>query len=247
VTEASAGDGTQPFNTYRQDMWALELQTTAGGLPSPAPAAQGSGWFQVSPTDPDILQSWPEGRYGPSWTGYTVDALLFGGLATNDGSPAWPTCMQGLSPASPAPSQCIFYQDVWSFMPGTTDWFTAVTNGSPNLYGANAWVRLGASGANGGPMPAGRAEHIAAHHGDLLFIYGGFTALGPVTAADALWTYSIASQTWSNIPSSTVAPPTGPGTFATGTFIARHLYVWVEQEGQYGGQLWRWAPNTTCL
>jgi hypothetical protein len=237
-------DSTGAFNTYRRDMWALELQTAT----SPTGA---TGWTQV---DPSVVPNgvfdggWPEGRVGPSWTGYTVGALLFGGVATTDGSPVWPACMQGLSPSTPAPSQCLFHQHVWAFLPGSADWFPPTSA----KYTSAAWARLPAIGANGGPVPAGRTEHVAGSLGDQLFIYGGFTANGPVTAADALWTYNIVSKTWSNLAApGGNAPPTGPNLWSSGTFMARHLYVWQEQyndDGSSGGgQLWRYAPDVMAL
>jgi hypothetical protein len=158
--------------------------------------------------------------------------------------------MQGLSPSNPAPSQCFFHHHVWAFLPGVNDWFTVLNPSTrppnvPSPYGQNAWVRMADVGANGGPVPAGRTEHVAGNLGDQLYIYGGFTATGPVTPQDALWTYNIVSQTWSNIytPGGNV-PPTGQGIFQSGTFVARHLYVW--QENYFGsteGQLWRFQPN----
>ena len=47
------------------------------------------------------------------------------------------------------------------------------------------------------------------------------------------------------------APPVGPNLWASGTFIARHLYVWAEQYNEDGssggGQLWRYAPDVQAL
>jgi len=252
------GITTQAPQTFRQDLWALELTQVINNALGPTSLVP--GWNLVSNTDPNtgVTAGFPDGRIGPSWTGYTIGALLFGGLATTDGSAPYPKCFK-VSPSAPAPPECLFHHHVWAFLPGTTDWFVPV-NGIAQKYDGNAWARLNDVGANGGPVPAGRTEHCAGNQGDQLYIYGGQTATGLVTPSDALWTYNLASQTWVNIPNQNPSPSIGYGgggtfaVFATGTFIAHHFYAYVETyDGApdfnhwVSGQLWRWAPNNAAL
>jgi hypothetical protein len=228
-------DGSTP--QFRTDMYAFELTSTLNN-------AANSGWMTVSPPNPSNgpLPNWPNGRVSPSWTGFTVGAFLFGGISTTDGSPPWPACFQGLSPSNPAPSNCVFDNNMWGFFPSSVDWTTGAA------YGASSWTLFNAAGAYGGPIPAGRHNHIAGSLGDQLFVYGGITATGPVQASDALWTYNLVSQTWAPIRNSPAQPPAGDGYWPTGTFVARHFYVWNENFGpgfngpSLGGQLWRWSP-----
>ena len=242
-------DGSAPV--FRSDLYALQLTAALTNAQTPLP-----GWNLVSSTPQTgptagITPGFPPGRVGPSWTSYTVGALLFGGVGTNDGSAPWPACFQNLSPATPAPAQCVFHHHVWAFLPGTTDWFVPGSDGTAQKYDPTAWLMLPDRGANGGAVPAGRTEHCAGHLGDQLYIYGGFTATGPVAAADALWTYNIVSGSWANIAVGGVAPSTGRGTYFTGTFIARHFYIYAENYnsagGYGGGQLWRFSPNTAAV
>jgi hypothetical protein len=274
------GITTQAPQTFRQDLLALELtQLLNPGMNSAAPP----GWNTVSNTDPTtgITPGFPPGRIGPSWTGYTVGALMFGGVATRDGSAPYPKCFVNLSPSNPAPPECFFHHHVWAcaclarararaphswarpqppppplspplppVLPGSTDWFVPV-NGQVQKYDSTAWIMLNEAGANNGPVPAGRTEHCAGNLGDQLYIYGGYTATGPVTPADALWTYNLASQTWVNLPAQNPAPSIGyRGSAVTGTFIAHHFYAYVENydvNNGIGGQLWRWSPNNAAL
>ncbi len=141
---------------------------------------------------------------------------------------------------------------MWAFLPGTTDWFVPGNDNTAQKYGSAAWVMLNDAGANNGPTPVGRTEHCAGNLGDQLYIYGGQTAMGPVSPADALWTYNLASQTWVNIPNANPSPQIGfPGSFVTGTFIGHHFYVYVENYDNknmwVSGQLWRWGPNNAAL
>ena len=234
--------------TFRTDLWAMQLTATLNSVTVPLP-----GWNLVSSTDPStgLTPGFPPGRIGPSWTGYTIGAMLYGGVATRDGSAPYPKCFVGLSPSTPAPPECFFHHHVWVFLPGATDWWVPDASSNAQKYGTESWIMLNDVGANGGPVPAGRTEHCAGNLGDQLYIYGGFTATGPVSASDALWTYNIISQTWSNLPAGNPSPTVGSANIvATGTFIARHLYIYLEtytdatQSTRLGGQLWRWAPNT---
>jgi hypothetical protein len=232
---------------YRNDLYALALTTTLNpAMPGATPLA---GWNLVSPPPnaQGLVAGYPEGRVGPSWTESSIGALLYGGVATSDGSPPWPACMDDLSPGSPAPPQCTFRSGVYLFCPGYTDWWEPSPI-SAQPYPAAAWTLLsGTSGA----APAGRAEHIAGSSGDVLYIYGGFTAQGPVSAADALWAFDAVARTWSNPAPRAPAPPVGRGVYATGAFLARHLYVFVETYDDAGkmaapGALWRYAPPTAA-
>lgn len=230
--------GTQQM--WYNDMYAADLTSLITGQPS-----QMAGWNLVSPAPgPNgLVAGFPDPRMGATWTGYTVGAILFGGLGTTDGSTAiWPACFYG-TPTAPAPSNCFFHSHVWAFLPGSVDWSVpAAGSTTATPYTAASWVRLNNQGFNGGPVPSGRAEHVAGSLGDNLYIFGGFNAQGPVQPSDSLWVYHLITQSWSQIQFSQPAPPMGQ---YTGAFIANHFYMYVEQPNlpAGSGQLWRWAPT----
>lgn len=209
------------------DMYALDLNTALAGQPA--------SWVQVSPAAVNgVVPGYPAPRIGYSIVSYQIGAVLFGGLSnTAPGSSPF-DCFR--TPAAPT---CFFHTHVHVFLPGLGN--PKAANGMP----AGAWLDLSPTGANGGPMPTGRVEHVAGAMGDQMYVYGGMTATGPSTE---LWTFNLVSQTWALCSQGSPAPP-APGLgfgWAAGAVIGRHLYIYSQEwQSTTPGQLWRWAPSAS--
>ena len=209
------------------DLWALDLNAALAGQPA--------SWLQVSPPAVGgVVPGYPSPRVGYSIVSYQVGAVLFGGLSNSapGGSPF--DCIR--TPTAPT---CFFHSHVHVFLPGLGNAKAA------NQMPAGAWLELSPSGANGGPMPTGRVEHVAGAMGDQMYVYGGMTATGPSTE---LWTFNLVTQTWALCSQGSPMPPT-PGRgfgWSAGYVIGRHLYVYAQDwQSTAPGQLWRWAPSAS--
>jgi hypothetical protein len=209
------------------DLLALDMSSAITGQPQT--------WTTVSPAAAagGAVAGYPPPRFGYSWTSYQVGAILYGGLSIDTPGASPFVCFR--APTTPG---CHFHTHVWAFLPGLGN--AKVAGGVP----AGAWVMLNTAGANGGPTPAGRVEHVAGAMGDQMYIYGGLTAAGPSTE---LWTYNLVSQTWAPISASSPSPQSGFfAGWSSGAVIGRHLYIYqTDFRSSEPGQLWRWAPSAS--
>ena len=236
--------------TQNNDLFALDLNAAiqgtpqawlavsppavAGLVPNYPPPRVGYSWTGYQVCAPPLESSMPQRLHGGARTApraavfhlfplplrllplLQVGAILYGGLSIDGvpgGSPF--TCFR-----TPTAAGCHFHTHVWAFLPSLGNGKAA--GGMP----AAAWVMLTSDvGANGGPVPLGRFEHVAGSMGDQLYVYGGITVNGP---SSELWTYNLVSQTWAQILSTNPWPSApSPGGFgwSTGAVIGRHLYV----------------------
>ena len=157
-------------NIQYNDLWSVDMSAAITG--------QSQAWFAASPPTAAgaAVVGYPPPRLGFSWTTYQVGSIVYGGLSTDTPGTSPIDCFR-----APTTAGCHFHSHVWAFLPGLGD--VKSTGGMP----AGAWVMLNSAGANGGPTPAGRVEHVAGAMGDQMYVYGGLTATGPSSVRGAAW------------------------------------------------------------
>ena len=223
-------NGALAAGTPHNDVWALDLtQALAAGAPT-------QQWAQVAA---DNVPGLPSARVGFTLLAFNVGAMLFGGVALLPGAPAGSNPYNCFGAAFIALGFCDFHSHVHAFLPHNR---APVAN---SVTGAQ-WLQLGGDGANGGPAPTGRFEHAAGAFGDQMFVFGGITALGPVSE---LWAYNLHSQTWGRVAPSSPWP--SAGFYGTGAWLGRSFWILAAPGGgrpppgqaPQPNQLWRWSPG----
>ena len=148
------------------DLWGLDFQSLMQNIPGAA------GWVQISPDS--TAAGFPTPRVGFSFTGFTIVAVLFGGVSLLPTAPAGSTpymCFQQAFRVN-----CEFHQHVHGLLPH---------NRLPTAGGitGTSWIDFANAGAYGGPVPTGRFEHAAGYVGDQLFVRIGRSSRERVASA----------------------------------------------------------------
>ena len=192
-----------PNTNWPADLWGMDITSAI---------ATGTGvWYPMSPdtTDPTNAAAavgYPGGRAGYSWTPFQVGAVMYGGVSRTlaGGDPR--ECIRPTPPATTPPADCFWHQHVYGLLPGrgiplqilnSNGFYPPGTCQVPvpscqcpkgGCITGSSWLQMSLTGADGGPVPAGRALHSAGSMGDQVYIYGGVTAAGPVL--NEMWSAS---------------------------------------------------------